>query len=88
MKIRPLGNRLLVKPLKEGETTKSHYEVGENDKPLFQGVVISVGLGVSEEVKVGETVVYEQFSGNEIGEYLLLAEHDLAGVIEKENEND
>ena len=88
MQIRPLGNKVLLKPAPAEEKTKSGFDLGENDKPLLQGVVVSVGLGVSEEVKVGETVVYEQFSGNEIGEYLLLAEHDLAGVIEKENEND
>lgn len=87
MKIRPLGNKLLLKPLVEAETTKSGFDLGENEKPLLQGVVISVGNGVSDEVKEGEKVVYENFSGNAIGEYLLIAEHDLAGVIEN-NEND
>ena len=84
MKIRPLGNKLLLKPIKSAEKTDSGIYLGENDKPLLTGVVISVGRGVSNEVKEGETVVYEQFSGNEIGEYLLIPEHDLAGAIEEE----
>lgn len=88
MKIRPLGNKVLLKPIPAEEKTESGFYLGENDKPLLQGVVVSVGRGVMEDVKEGETVVYEQFSGNNMGEYLLIAEHDLAGVIEKENEND
>ena len=88
MKIRPIGNKVLLKPMPAEEKTKSGYDLGENDKPLLQGLVISVGNGVSEEIKECERVVYEQFSGNQIGEYLLIAEHDIAGVIEEQNEND
>lgn len=89
MKIKPIGERVLVKLVKLEEKTVSGIILpGSNEKEKSNiGEVIAVGKGEKvSEVKVGEKVVYSKFSGNEIkdGEekYLILNIEDVLAVIE------
>lgn len=96
MKIRPLQDRLIVKRLKEEETTKGGIIIPETakEKPL-EAEVIAVGNGkVLEDgkvrpldVKAGDRVLFSKYAGTEIKiegeEYLMLREDDVLGVIEK-----
>ncbi|MCS7232264.1 MAG: co-chaperone GroES [Elusimicrobiota bacterium] len=95
MKIRPLGDRVLVKPLEEKEVKKGNIIIPDTakEKPQ-QGEVIAVGKGKLTEdgkllpmdVKVGDKVLYGKYSGTEIKiegqEYLILHQDDILGIIE------
>ena len=89
MKIRPIGERVLVKPVKVEEKTASGIILpgaGEKERPNI-AEVIAVGKGEKlEDIKVGERVVYSKFSGTEIkdGEekYIVLNIQDILAVIE------
>lgn len=89
MKIRPIGERVLVKPVKVQEKTASGIILpgaGEKERPNI-AEVIAVGKGEKlEDIKVGERVVYSKFSGTEIkdGEekYIVLNIEDVLAVIE------
>lgn len=93
--VRPLEDRLLVKPAAAETKTKSGLFLPEQakEKPM-RGVVVAVGPGpLSDEgqrtaltVKVGNEVVYGKYAGTEIeidGEkHLILRENELLGIIE------
>lgn len=94
-KIRPLGDRLIVKRLDNTEKTESGLYIPDSaqEKPQ-QGEVVAVGKGkISEEgtcrpldVKVGDTIIFGKYSGHEIKlagqEVLIMKEEDVYGVME------
>ena len=79
MSIKPLSDRVLVKPAAAEQKTASGIIIPDTakEKPL-KGEVIAVGPGTKDEtmqVSVGDTVVYGKYSGTEIevdGEKLLI----------------
>lgn len=95
MKLKPLGDRLVVKPIEQEETTASGLVLPETakEKPQ-QGSVIAVGPGrrdddgkrIEMDVEVGDTVLYAKYAGTEIkvtGEKLLiLKESDVLAKLE------
>jgi len=97
MKVKPLADRVVLKPLRESETTKSGIvipETVEKERPE-KGEVLEVGPGKLLEngnrqpmsVKVGDVVLFKKYGPDEFKldgvEYLLLDESDIIGVIEK-----
>ena len=95
MKIKPLGDRVIVKPLEEKEVKKGNIIIPDTakEKPQ-QGEVVAVGKGkmtddgklLPMEVKVGDKVLYGKYSGTEIKidgqEYLILHQEDILGIVE------
>ncbi len=95
-KLRPLGDRVVVKSLPWEEVTKSGIVLPDTakEKPQ-QGEVIAVGTGrlldngekIPMEVKPGQRVLYAKYSGSEIKldgeEYLILSERDILGILEQ-----
>ncbi len=95
MNLKPLGDRVLVKPAPKEEKTSSglYISSGAQEKPQ-KGEVVAVGEGrrddngnrILMDVKVGDQVFYGKFGGNEIkvdGEdYLLLHADDIYAIIE------
>ncbi len=94
--IRPLGERVVVKPLPSEEITKGGIVLPDTAKEKPQeGEVVAVGSGrlldngtrVSIDLKVGDKVLFSKYAGNEVKidgvEYLLVREADILGVIEK-----
>ena len=95
MKIRPLGDRVLVKRMESEEKTKGGLFIPETakEKPI-EAEVISVGPGkrddsgklVEPSVKAGDRVLFGKYSGTEVKidgeEHLILREEDILGVIE------
>ena len=95
MKLRPLGDRVVIKPLEREEMTKSGIVLPDTAKEKPQeGLVQAVGNGRFIEasgkrepvdVKVGDRVVYAKYSGSEIKleetEYLILSEKDILAVV-------
>ena len=95
MLIRPLGDRVVVKPLASEEVTKSGIVLPDTAKEKPQeGEVVSVGSGrildsgdrVPIDLNPGDKVLFSKYAGNEVKidnvEYLILREMDILGVIE------
>lgn len=92
-KLRPLGDKLVVKPLVKEQTTKSGIYIPDTAKEKPQeGEVLAVGSGkyldgklVALEVKVGDRVLYTKYGGDEVkidGEELkIISEADVLAVI-------
>ena len=95
-KIKPLGDRVIVKPLNAEEVTASGIvlpDTVDKEKPE-QGEVLAVGPGKRLEsgeiapmsVKVGDKVVFRKYSPDEIKigkeEVLVIGEGDIVGIIE------
>ncbi|MBT23658.1 MAG: co-chaperone GroES [Gammaproteobacteria bacterium] len=94
MKLRPLHDKVLVKRKEEEETTAGGIVLpGSAAEKPSQGEVIAVGPGkrqdsgeqIAPDVKVGDTVIFGQYGGNEVKidgeEYLILSESDIFGVV-------
>ncbi|MFA5779969.1 MAG: co-chaperone GroES [Elusimicrobiota bacterium] len=96
MKIRPLGDRVIVKPAEEKEIKKGGIIIPDTAKEKPQeGDVIAVGPGKVDEtgkkipmdVKAGDKILYGKYSGTEIKiddkEYLIMHQEDILGIVEK-----
>lgn len=96
-KIRPVGDRLVVKPAAKEEVTRSGIVIPDTAKEKPQeGEVIAVGSGklldngdrVPMEIKVGDRVLYAKYGGTEFkldGEdYLVMRESDVLAILVKE----
>ena len=89
MKIKPLADRVLVKPAAAEEKTVGGIIIPDSakEKPL-KGKVVAVGNGTKDEemvVKAGDSVLYGKYAGTEIeldGEiYLIMRQSDLLAII-------
>ncbi|MBQ1969602.1 MAG: co-chaperone GroES [Paludibacteraceae bacterium] len=89
MNIKPLADRVLVKPIAAEEKTASGIIIPDSakEKPL-KGEVLAVGKGTKDEemvVKVGDTVLYGKYAGTELeleGEkYLIMRQSDILATI-------
>lgn len=95
LSLKPLGDRVVVKPKGRDETTRSGIVLPDTatERPQ-QGHVLSVGLGrhlesgirVELDLKVGDTVLFAKYSGTEFkdedDDLLILSERDILAVIE------
>jgi chaperonin GroES len=86
---KPLADRVLVETAPAEEKTASGIFIPDSakEKPL-QGTIVAVGNGKKDEpmtVKVGDKVMYGQYSGQEISldgkKYLIMKEADIFGII-------
>ena len=95
-RIRPLADRVVVKPLDREETTKSGLflpDTVSKEHPM-EGTVLAVGEGrlddngkrVPMHVKAGDKVLFAKYGGTEYKvddvEYLILSEKDILGIIQ------
>lgn len=94
MKVKPLADRVLVKPLEAQEKKKGGIIIPDTakEKPQ-QGEVVEVGPGrvtddgktIAMEVKKGDKVLYGKYSGTEVTiedvEYLILREPDILAIV-------
>ena len=87
MKIKPLGERIVVRPLKQEEKTEGGIylpDTASKDKPQ-QGEVIAVGPDF-KGVKKGDKGIFAKYSGAEIKieeeEYLILGVDDVLAIAE------
>ncbi len=94
-KLKPLGDRLVVKALAQETVTKSGIVLPDTAKEKPQeGQVLAVGPGkvldngkrTVLEVKVGQKVLFAKYAGNEVKidgeEFLILRESDVMGIVE------
>ncbi|MFZ0179390.1 MAG: co-chaperone GroES [Candidatus Dormiibacterota bacterium] len=97
LKLRPLADRVVVKPVERDEMTKSGIVLPDTAKEKPQeGIIEAVGNGryneqsgvrIALDVKVGDRVMYAKYAGSEVKiddtEYLILGEKDILAVVEK-----
>ena len=95
--IKPLEDRIVVKPIDAEQTTASGLVIPDTAKEKPQeGQVLAVGPGryddgganrVPLDVKVGDTVLYSKYGGTEVKysgeEFLILSARDVLAIIEK-----
>jgi chaperonin GroES len=95
MKIRPLGDRILVKRIKEEDKSKGGIIIPDTAKEKPQeGRVVAAGKGKMTEtgyllvldVKAGDRILFGKYSGSEVKfedeEHLIVREDDVLGVLE------
>ena len=95
MKIKPLSDRIIVKPAEAEEKTASGIIIPDTakEKPM-KGEIVAVGAGkvsddgkvIKMELKVGDQVLYGKYSGTEIkidgDEHLIMHQDDILGILE------
>lgn len=96
MKLKPLGDRIVVKAAPHEEKTKGGLVLPETvkEKPV-EGIVVAVGEGKVLEngtrqpmdVKVKDKIIYSKYSGTEVKldgeEFLIISERDVLAVVTK-----
>jgi chaperonin GroES len=94
MNIKPLADRVVVKPAEQTETKSGSIIIPDTakEKPQ-QGKIVAVGPGkisdngakIAMEVKVGDTILYGKYSGTEVTvdkeDYLIMRESDILAVL-------
>jgi chaperonin GroES len=94
MNVKPLADRVIVKPLEAEEKTKGGIIIPDNAKEKPQkGEVVAVGPGkiadngqkITMELKKGDKVLYGKYSGTEVtvdgSDLLIMRESDILAVI-------
>jgi len=94
MKIKPLGDRIIVEVLEAKEKTKGGIVLPDTAKEKPQEAkIVAVGKGrtsdegkiIMPEVKAGDVVLFGKYSGTEITvdekEYLILKEEDILAIV-------
>jgi len=94
MKLKPLGDRVVLQQLDAEETTKSGIVLpGQAQEKPQQAEVIAVGPGgmvegkeVKMEVKVGDKVIYSKYAGTDVKledqEYVVVRQNDIVAIVE------
>jgi chaperonin GroES len=94
MNLRPLGDRVVVKPVEREERTKSGIVLPDTAKEKPQeGMVEAIGTGrildngtkIPMELQVGDKILYAKYAGNEFKvdeiEYLIISEKDVLAIV-------
>jgi chaperonin GroES len=95
VKIRPLGDRVVVKPLDKEKQERGGLIIPDTAKEKPQeGEIVAAGKGkttddgklIPMDVKVGDKILYGKYSGTEIkmdgDEYLIMHQEDILGVLD------
>ncbi len=87
MNFRPINGRILVKRLEAKEKRSSGIYIPDTVKEkLHEAEVIAIAKDSTDEVVVGDRVIYKEFSGTEVKleeeDYVLLTEDDLLAKYE------
>ncbi len=94
MKLKPLGDRVVIKQLEAEEKTKSGIVLPSQSKEKPQEAeIIAVGPGgvidgkeIKMEVKVGDRVIYSKYAGTEVKmdneEMIIVRQSDILAIVE------
>ena len=89
VKIKPLADRVLIRPEEAEDKTASGIIIPDTAKEKPQrGTVVAAGPGTKDEkieVKVGDSVLYGKYSGTELNfdgkDYLIMKQSDILAII-------
>ena len=95
VRLRPLGDRVIVKPIEKKDEVRSGLIIPDTAKEKPQeGEIIAAGKGkiaedgklIPMDVKAGDKILYGKYSGTEIKlegqEYLIMHQDDILGIVE------
>jgi chaperonin GroES len=95
IRLKPLGDRVLVKPIEKKDEVRSGLIIPDTAKEKPQeGEIIAAGKGkiaedgklIPMDVKAGDKILYGKYSGTEIKlegqEYLIMHQDDILGIVE------
>ena len=89
VKIRPLSDRVIVKPLEMDKKTAGGLLLPDTKEKPQEGIIINVGNGKKDEpmtVKIGDHVLFSKYGGTEYKvnneTYLIMRESDIYAIIE------
>ena len=95
VKLRPLGDRVIVKPIEKKDEIRSGLIIPDTAKEKPQeGEIMAAGKGKIDEngklipmdVKAGDKILYGKYSGTEVKmdgqEFLIMHQDDILGIIE------
>ncbi|MCL1998697.1 MAG: co-chaperone GroES [Turicibacter sp.] len=94
MKLKPLGDRVVIKQLEAEETTKSGIVLpSQSQEKPQQAEVVAVGPGgtvdgkeIKMEVKPGDKIIYSKYAGTEVklgeDEFIIVKQNDILAVVE------
>ena len=93
--LKPLGDRVVIKPSPKEEVTKSGLVIPDTAKEKPQeGMILAIGPGrldedgdrIAMDVKVGDKVLYAKYAGTEVKleekKYLILKETDILAILD------
>ncbi|MGA8016012.1 MAG: co-chaperone GroES [Candidatus Dormiibacterota bacterium] len=97
MQLRPLADRVVIKPVEREEMTKSGIVLPDTVKEKPQeGIIEAVGKGrynertgerIKLDVEVGDRVMYAKYAGSEVKiddeDYLILSEKDILAIVQR-----
>jgi len=88
MKIKPLGERVLIKPISEEKRTEGGLVLPDTSKEKPQkAIVAAVGKLEDVELNVNDKVIFSKYAGTEIKidseDYILIDATDILGIIEE-----
>ncbi|HXZ99122.1 MAG TPA: co-chaperone GroES [Candidatus Binatia bacterium] len=101
MKLRPLADRVVIKPVEREEVTKSGIVLPDTAKEKPQeGIIEAVGKGrynertgerIKLDVEVGDRVMYAKYAGSEVKiddvDYLILSEKDILAIVQSDGKS-
>ncbi len=94
MKLKPLGDRVVIKQLEAEEKTKSGIVLpGQAKEKPQEAEIVAVGPGgvidgkeIKMEVKVGDKIIYSKYAGTEVkidkDEYIIIKQSDILAIVE------
>ncbi len=95
VRLRPLGDRVIVKPVEKKDEVRSGLIIPDTAKEKPQeGEIIAAGKGkigedgklIPMDVKAGDKILYGKYSGTEVKldgqEYLIMHQDDILGIVE------
>src|SRR5690349_14409428 len=95
IRLRPLGGRVLVKPIEKKDEVRGGLIIPDTAKEKPQeGEIVAAGKGkvgddgklIPMDVKAGDKILYGKYSGQEIKiegqEYLIMHQEDIIGIVE------
>jgi len=101
LKLRPLADRVVIKPVEREEVTKSGIVLPDTAKEKPQeGIIEAVGKGrynertgerIKLDVEVGDRVMYAKYAGSEVKiddvDYLILSEKDILAIVQSDGKS-
>ena len=95
IRLRPLGDRVLVKPIEKKDEIRGGLIIPDTAKEKPQeGEIVAAGKGkigddgklIAMDVKAGDKILYGKYSGTEVKiegqEYLIMHQEDILGIVE------
>lgn len=97
LQLRPLADRVVIKPVEREEMTKSGIVLPDTAKEKPQeGIIEAVGKGrynertgerIKLDVEIGDRVMYAKYAGSEVKiddeDYLILSEKDILAIVQR-----